>query len=178
VSKSRLGLLLITLGFLVGAWITVQQVGTVRWALYAPVLLVAVVGVALVRQGTRQESRAADTLQKNIGVVRDTLGRVVTNMDRFESNKANMETYDLRHHIDDTFANDLADFADARMAIAHLYGLSHYAEVMNHFAAGERYLNRVWSASVDGYVDECLEYITRAREQFHEARERLAQATG
>jgi hypothetical protein len=45
---------------------------------------------------------------------------------------------------------------------------------MNHFAAGERYLNRVWSASVDGYVDECRAYIGHAREQFHVAWDKLA----
>jgi hypothetical protein len=35
---------------------------------------------------------------------------------------------------------------------------------------GERYLNRVWSASTDGYVDEVLDTIELAHEQFSEAR--------
>ena len=47
---------------------------------------------------------------------------------------------------------------------------------MSAFAAGERYLNRVWSASADGYVDEAREYIERAREQFVDAKNRLAVA--
>ena len=37
---------------------------------------------------------------------------------------------------------------------------------MNEFAAGERYINRAWSASVDGYIDETLTYVTKARSQF------------
>ena len=37
---------------------------------------------------------------------------------------------------------------------------------MSSFAAGERYLNRVWSASADGYIDEVNTYIEKAREQF------------
>jgi hypothetical protein len=41
---------------------------------------------------------------------------------------------------------------------------------MSNFAAGERYINRVWSASTDGYVDEVRMYLERAREQFREAR--------
>ncbi len=173
----KAGLLLITAGFLAGAWITVQQVETVRWTWYVPMFFLGAIGVILARQGSLQQARAADTLQKNIETVRTTLQRVVTNIDDLETRKADIPTHDLRSHIDDTFAADLADFADARESIAHVYGLAEYAEVMNHFAGGERYLNRVWSASVDGYVDECLAYIAHAREQFRAAHERLGALT-
>ena len=44
---------------------------------------------------------------------------------------------------------------------------------MNPFAAGERYLNRVWSASTDGYIDEAHTYVDKAREQFELALEIL-----
>jgi hypothetical protein len=44
---------------------------------------------------------------------------------------------------------------------------------MSHYAAGERYLNRVWSAAADGYIDESHTYIGRAQTQFEEANERL-----
>ena len=174
MSLRALGLLLITIGFLVGAWITVQQVETVSWSRYVPIALLGAIGVVIANIGTRQRARAADTLQKNIATARETLARVVQNVDDLEANKTNINTYDLHDRIDESFARDLADFADARKSIAHLYGLGHYAEVMNHFAAGERYLNRVWSASVDGYVDECLAFIAHAREQFHDAHDRLA----
>lgn len=42
---------------------------------------------------------------------------------------------------------------------------------MNRFAAGERYLNRVWSASTDGYIEEAHRYIERATRQFAETLE-------
>ena len=48
-----------------------------------------------------------------------------------------------------------------------------YAEIMNEFAAGERYLNRVWSASIDGYIDVINEYLGRARRQFEQAQAKL-----
>ena len=57
-----------------------------------------------------------------------------------------------------------------RESIAHSYGLQAYAEVMNRFAAGER-LNRVWSASTDGYIEEAHRYIERATRQFAETLE-------
>ena len=50
----------------------------------------------------------------------------------------------------------------------HVFGMQNYADVMSHFAAGERYINRVWSASTDGYVDEVRTYLERARDQFIE----------
>jgi len=173
LSLRSLGLLLITAGFLAGAWITVQQVDTVRWSRYVPMAVLGALGVVLANVGTRRRARAADTLQRNIATARETLARIVRNLDELEEKKANIETHDLHAKIDESFARDLADFADARESIAHIYGLGNYAEVMNHFAAGERYLNRVWSASVDGYVNECLAFIAHAREQFHDAHDRL-----
>ncbi len=50
----------------------------------------------------------------------------------------------------------------------HVFGIQNYADVMSNFAAGERYINRVWSASTDGYVDEVRMYLERARAQFTE----------
>lgn len=44
---------------------------------------------------------------------------------------------------------------------------------MSHYAGGERYLNRVWSASADGYVNEVKDYISHSLEQFTIARDKL-----
>jgi hypothetical protein len=71
------------------------------------------------------------------------------------------------------FLEDLAAFVAARQSIAHIYGLAAYGEVMSSFAAGERYLNRVWSASADGYIDEVNTYIEKAREQFVESLDKI-----
>jgi len=52
----------------------------------------------------------------------------------------------------------------------HVFELQNYADVMGAFAARERYINRVWSASTDGYIDEVRSYLDRATHQFREAR--------
>ena len=65
----------------------------------------------------------------------------------------------VQHRIDELFPGDLNKFVEARETIPHVYRLQAYADVMSHFAAGERYLNRVWSASADGYVDEVRTYL-------------------
>jgi hypothetical protein len=75
--------------------------------------------------------------------------------------------------VDELFLEDLTSFVEARESIAHIYGLNAYGEVMSCFAAGERYLNRVWSASADGYIDEVNTYIDKAREQFVDSLEKM-----
>jgi hypothetical protein len=59
----------------------------------------------------------------------------------------------------------------------HLYGLQTYADIMSEFASGERYVNRVWSASADGYGDEASAYLDRARAQFEHAYGQLRAAS-
>ncbi|MDZ7770818.1 MAG: hypothetical protein U5K38_18035 [Woeseiaceae bacterium] len=44
---------------------------------------------------------------------------------------------------------------------------------MSEFAAGERYINRVWSASADGYDGEAADYIAKAAHQFRDAQSML-----
>lgn len=64
-------------------------------------------------------------------------------------------------------------FVEARESIAHACGMQAYAEIMSHFAAGERYLNRVWSCAADGYIDEAHTFVSRSYRQFEEARAKL-----
>jgi len=74
-----------------------------------------------------------------------------------------------RFEIDQLLREDLNNFANARESMKHIFGLQSYADVMSAFAAGERYINRVWFASTDGYVDEIHSYLDRATQQFREA---------
>ena len=64
------------------------------------------------------------------------------------------------------FIDDINTFVEARKSIIHRFDMQSYADLMNHFAAAERYLNRSWSASADGYIDESYTYIAKAAEQF------------
>lgn len=169
----RGGHFLIMVGFLLGAWVAVQQEGPVNWRWYLPAFVLGVLGVVLARRGTHSEARAGDALSLNVQTLKESLARIVRNIDELEAQKSEMNPYDARGRIDELFPDDLTNFADARESIAHRFGLQAYANIMNHFAAGERYLNRVWSASVDGYIDEVQEYIGRSREQFTQAQEKL-----
>ncbi len=169
----RIGYLLITLSFLGGTLVAVTDTLTVRWGIFIPIFLAGFVGVALVQITIRQHAQAADTVTTNIRTIHASLDSVVKKVGRLNGDKENINTYDMRHRIDEMLVEDLDDFIEARESIGHKYGLQNYADVMSHFAAGERYLNRVWSASADGYIDEVNAYLVRAEEQFRVAFDEL-----
>ena len=176
--KKQIGYALIALSFLVTSLIAVQEVLEVNWTFFVPVLIVGWIGVAVVRAGSHEEATAEHAVAANIEAVNRSLAKVVDDVSMLNAQKAEINTYDMRHKIDELCVEDLNTFADARMAIAHRYGLNAYADVMTHFAAGERYLNRVWSASADGYIDEVNKTIVRAEEEFKEAKALLGRLSG
>ena len=162
----KLGYLMITLGFLAGALTAVVDKELIRWDYFALALILGVAGVAFVRISDRRESRQEGKLASNMQSVEASLNRIVKNMTGLNAEKASINTYDVRHRIDELFTDDLNTFVEARESIAHIHSLNAYADVMSSFAAGERYLNRVWSASTDGYIDEVNAYLDKAQMQF------------
>lgn len=172
------GYLLIAAGFLAGAWAAVQRVEGVPWSWYLPALAAGVLGVVLVQLGRRAESREAGTVAANLEAATGALGRLAEGFRRLDAEKGEIPTYEMRHVIDRRFLADLDAFVEARQAIAHRLGLQVYADVMSAFANGERYLNRAWSASADGYVDEVELSIARAADEMSQARDELARAAG
>jgi len=169
----KLGYLMIIIGFLAGALAAVVDVEGARWPQFAAALAVGAAGVALVRTGHKQISRSEGKLASDMQSVEASLSRIVRNITQLNAQKHSVNTYDMRHRIDELFAEDLTTFVEARESIAHVHGLTAYADVMSYFAAGERYLNRVWSASVDGYIDEVNSYLDKAQSQFVESLDRI-----
>jgi hypothetical protein len=66
------------------------------------------------------------------------------------------------------------DFVMARSTLIHTYGLREYAELMTDFSIAERNINRAWSASADGYIDEVWLSLERANRQLQTVAEHLA----
>lgn len=163
------GYLLITAGFLGGSFEVVRRVEGVNEAAFLLWLAAGVAGVVLVRRAKRAEATDVELLTSNIRTIEGSLQKIVADAERLNAEKADINVYHLRHRIDELFPKDLTAFVDARESIAHSYGLEAYSEVMNRFAAGERYLNRVWSASTDGYIGEAHDFMEKAAVQFHDA---------
>ena len=160
------GFLMVTVGFIAAALAAVLDEDTVQWFWYVPALVIGAAGVAAIRIDDARHSRTEHHVAANIGTVLSSLERVAANIKQLDADKHSVDTYDMRFRIDELFADDLESFVAARESIAHRHGLAAYGEVMTCFAAGERYLNRVWSASADGYIDEINEYLEKAKDQF------------
>jgi len=172
----NVGYFLLVAGFLAGAFASATDPRAVPWAWFIPAVLVGAAGVALIRRSTRAAARSDHVLSRNREDVEDSLARIVRGLEEMTGGERPIPPWEYRFEIDHRFRDDLARFAEARESLAHLYGLAAYAEIMSAFAAGERYLNRVWSASADGYMDEATDYLGRSLEQFREAAERLGEA--
>ncbi|MFC1633283.1 hypothetical protein ACFL5Z_00465 [Planctomycetota bacterium] len=170
-----IGFLLVTVGFIAAALASVVDENVVRWLWYIPALGLGVAGVVLIKMEYARHSKTEHHVAAKIETVDSSLERIAANINKLNADKHSIHTYDMRHRIDELFIEDIDRFVDARESIAHRYGLAAYGEVMSMFAAGERYLNRVWSASADGYIDEVNTYLEKAREQFSESLNKIRQ---
>jgi hypothetical protein len=169
----KIGLTLITLSFLAGSYLTVLDHLEVNWGYLLPFLVLGFVGVGLVQLGKKRAAQDSEAITENLSIIERSLNNIVEKVTYLSSEKETIFTYDMAPKIDELLIEDLNTFVDARKMIGNAYGLQAYADVMNHFAGGERYLNRVWSASVDGYMDEVNDYIVKAREQFELAHQKF-----
>jgi hypothetical protein len=64
--------------------------------------------------------------------------------------------------VDGLLKNQVFDIAESRIAMIQTVGYGPYAEFMSDFAIGERFISRTWSAGVDKYPDESLNYVEKA----------------
>ena len=161
-------LTLVFASFLAGSFISVLDPRLVDWNFLVPVLAGGLVGLWMFRKAEHAETRSGDRLAGNISTLENSLGNILENLEDLHERGDDLPVYEARFEIDRRFREDLNNFAEARESMIHVFGIQNYADVMSNFAAGERYINRVWSASTDGYIDEVRTYIERARDQFIE----------
>lgn len=171
------GYLLLAVGFLVGAYSTALDVDATNWTLFAPAAIAAVVGVVMLKREASGIATSESVLTSNRAELTESLRNLVNNLDGIVAARSSISTEELRSVIDDRLRDDLRRFADARHSMVHLFSLQTYADIMSDFAAGERYVNRVWSSSADGYDSEARTYLEKAVSQFRSASEQLESAS-
>lgn len=169
------GYFLVAAGFLGGAFATSLDVQNVDWILFAGMAGAAVVGLIIYKRQLSTLARSEEVLEVNRVELRESIANVVNDLSDIIEGELTQGAV-LRDRIDLKIREDLRRFADARESMVHLFGLQTYADIMSHFAAGERYINRVWSASADGYDGEANNYVKKAAGQFDEARQQLLKA--
>ena len=170
-----IGFFLLTLGFLIGAFATALDVEHVNWPGFAVAAVGAVVGLVLVKRAAAAHATSEAVLALNRGELNESINNIVRDITDIRTNGA-AKGHALREAIDLRLRTDLRRFADARESMVHLFGLQAYADIMSSFAAGERYINRVWSASADGYDEEAETYLDKAAVQFADAEKQLTAA--
>ena len=171
----RIGFLLLAAGFLGGAYSTALDVQNVNWQIFVVAALAALAGLVVIKRTASAHARSESVLEMNRGELRESIANVVRDLGEIVGDKQSSGAA-LREAIDLRLRTDLRRFADARESMVHLFGLQTYADIMSSFAAGERYINRVWSASADGYDEEAEAYLAKAAAQFADAQEQLLAA--
>ena len=163
------GHLLLWCGFLAGAFVAVQnaeKVGdawnTIRWPLYLLALAIGVTGVVFLRMTQKQAATHADKLDADIQVLEISIQNLLTRLTELIESRQHIDVYAVHGMIDSRLMESISSFVDARKSLIHTYGLRQYAELMTDFSIAERNVNRAWSASADGYIDEVWLSLERA----------------
>ena len=177
------GHLLLWTGFLVGALVAVMTTelqgmpwSTIWWPAYGEALFFAIIGVIILRATKRPLSVALDERTDAINELAAILARLRARVEGWSKTSDKIPVYDFHGMIDEELADDLGRFAELREALVAEFGLDHYAKIMTEFALAERTLNRTWSASADGYLDEVQASLSRAGSHLSAARRRLDEA--
>lgn len=177
----NLGLILLGVGFFASAFFTVRQSDgaglrweTVEWPYYSITFILGVVGVVLLRISVKSAGTKTEKLHADLKSLDDNLQWLNEKLGTLQGRREEIGVYGIHNAIDDELAGHLGEFADSRESMIHAYGLHEYASVMDRFARGERQINRAWSASADGYIDEVWLSLDRAQEHFRQAESTLS----
>jgi hypothetical protein len=177
------GHLLLWAGFLSAAFIVVRRTetpedpwATINWAAYAVALAVAIAGVIQLRRTKKALRDDDETHAGNVDEMAASLQRLLLQLKAWQSPDEKPSVHDMHRQIDARLTGDLAAFAERRGSLVDAFGLEQYAQIMTEFALAERTINRMWSASADGYMDEVNACHERAIAQLEAAISRLEAA--
>ncbi len=173
---SLMAKILVAAAFIAGAYLASLDPKTMYWPAFVPIVLAGLIGAYLSKKADNAAANHGDVVTVNRAALEESMNNIVANLEKLNADKANIPTYDMRFEIDRLLRDDLNRFADARDTMKSMFGLQSFADIMSSFAAGERYINRVWSASTDGYIDEVMMYVEKSLTQFREAQEVYAEA--
>jgi hypothetical protein len=170
--KTKIDLITMRTARLANLW------STVRWSWYALAMLVAFGGVFVLRASNRTADLINENFHGQYSMLSSAIFELVEKLQTLDTNFDNMIPEEIVDFIDDQCVVHFNDFADSRNTITQRYGLTAFAEIMSEFATGERYINRAWSASADGYVDEAKSSVKRSLSHLVEAKRLLEKYAG
>lgn len=163
-----IGEILLWLGFIGAAlatvWRDVPLDGhTVPWARYAGWMAVGCVGVVMLRLSRAADWKSSEQTEAEFSTLTESLSVLLNGVGELRGICATQSPKAVVKYIDEQLAEPFSDFADARNALVKRFGLEGFADVMTQFASAERFVNRAWSASADGYRGEAEASLERAQ---------------
>lgn len=170
-----IGSILLAIGFLVGAYVTVAHVDHVDWLPYGLCAGCMLVGLIVLRR--ESASRGEDEGERHdqdMDILEQSLASLIEKVRVIESETGDQAQLRVYERIDSELIGDLNAFVEARESMIPRLGMQAYADIMSSFANAERTLNRAWSASADGYVDEVRRCVGVARSGLEKAGELLS----
>ncbi|MHB0959190.1 MAG: hypothetical protein ACYC0X_24040 [Pirellulaceae bacterium] len=178
-----IGHVLMWLGFFAGAFVTVQNVeveadkwSTIHWPYYVLALSVGVAGVVMLRITARHVSTHKDKLQSDIQTLEVSMRELLEKLGDLHKHKNSTSVFHVHRLIDERLLDNIDAFVQARQTVVHTYGLQTYLQIMTDFSLAERYINRAWSASADGYIDEVWASLGHAQEKLEAVARYLQEA--
>ena len=126
----------------------------IPWIWYSIATAVCFAGVVLLHMSRKNTTEKSDKSAASLNEITQALERVIGNTKQLAAESSKLAPSKIVDRIDNVLANDLRIFAEGRDCMTTEHGLTVFADVMSPFAAGERAINRAWSAAADGYIDE------------------------
>ena len=170
----RAGNILVSIGTVL-ALVAGARIPPVAWAVAIGVI-VLFAGAVLKQidaRRARTEGAATTAMPDLIGLLEAS----VLTLTDLNSRALEIEDKHLLSQVDELLKGPIFLFAEGRSALTTSFGSSGHNAVMEHFSRAERYLNRVWSALVDGYGEEARDYLAKSAETFKITQEKLANLT-
>ena len=165
--------------------VRVKSFSFLRWPqnwLFVLAVIGLLGGSALVRAATKAATN--NTQPTSTAAARSGEDIIADVSQRLRDLQASLDTQDnqsnrlhaIIEHIGEIQGVDVPAFAADRPALVARLGLGRYAELMDHFAAMERQLNRAWSAAADSYEQESRSALEAAQPHLAATIERLKHA--
>lgn len=149
---------------------------TINWTWYLVSAAICFGGVCLLRMASKSTDSTGEKSVSNLKQIKASLAAAIVNAKELNNSVAKFKPRQTLEFIEEKLLSDLSDFAEGRDSITAEYGLEVFANVMTQFAAGERAINRAWSASADGYVEEAETCVQHGLNMLNSAQKLLDSA--
>lgn len=153
-----------------------------HWWLFAVSCFGLVGGALLVRKAQKDElaraNAAAEGASEHPADARTVFARLSGRLDELTKDLDRATNDDEKldaivRRIGNIQRDDVPAFVADRPALVSRLTLAGYAELMDHFAAMERQLNRAWSAAADGHLEEAMTSLHNAQPMVVETLKKL-----